>query len=110
MHEYGLVGDLLSRIGEIAREHGAASVVRVQVKLGALCGVEPELFRTAFDTFKERTVCAAAELVVHDSPPRFRCTQCGSDLAPPAARCCSRPGQLVSGDELLLERVELERA
>jgi hydrogenase nickel incorporation protein HypA/HybF len=108
MHEYGLVGELLARVEEIARANGASKVARVRVKLGALAGVEPSLFRAAFETFRERTICAEAELTVIDAPPRWECPRCGRAIPEGTPlRCCGKPARLASGDELLLDRVEL---
>ena len=80
MHEYSLVQAMFDQIGDVVRANRALAVRRVHVRIGRLAGVEPELFRTAYDLFRFKTWCNDAPLVIEDA----------------------------AGDELLLERLELE--
>ena len=109
MHEYNLVEDLLGRIAEIAQARGATSVRSVQVRLGELSGVEPTLFRMAYETFRERTLCANAELIIEPAAAIWHCPTCSRVFnAGEILRCCNIPARLVSGDDLILQRVELD--
>ena len=113
MHEASLVQALLERIEQEARAHGAISVAKVRVALGEASGVERELFEIAYATFRERTICADAELVVVPVRVRWECPGCGRPpTAHGALRCpvCDRPARLAAGDELILERIEMEVA
>jgi len=111
MHEYSLVQDLLEQVGELARARGATAVRRITVGMGEQSGVDPELFARAFETFRAAGHLSEAELVLRPVPARWVCAACqeslerGSVLRCPA---CGAPGRLAAGDELLLERVELE--
>ncbi|HYZ90088.1 MAG TPA: hydrogenase maturation nickel metallochaperone HypA [Myxococcales bacterium] len=110
MHEYSIVQALVERAMVEARSRNAA-VRRIHVSVGELAGVDAALLRTAFETFRERTACADAELELRCMPARWECPRCGRAPQPGAAlRCatCSCPARLVQGDELLLERIELE--
>ena len=80
MHEYSIVSALVGRVEDVVASHPGAIVRRVHVQVGDYAGVEIELLRTAYDTFRERTVCEAAELAI----------------------------EAVTGDELMLARVEME--
>jgi hydrogenase nickel incorporation protein HypA/HybF len=82
VHEYSIVSELITLVEAEARRRGAEKVHRVVVKLGARSGVERTLFTTAFETFRERTICDGASLEL----------------------------ELTSGAELLLQRVEIEVA
>jgi hydrogenase nickel incorporation protein HypA/HybF len=111
MHEYSIVEALISRVAEEAAARGASGVSRLYVKIGALSGVEPELLAAAYETFRERTVCAGAELKIERVEERWACPQCGRTVVRAGAlRCpeCGRPGRLVEGDEIVLERIEME--
>jgi len=109
VHEYSLVEDLLGRVEQIARERGATTVRSVRIQLGELAGVEPSLFRAAYETFRERTLCAEAALILDLAPARWRCPRCQRLLdAGAVLRCCEVPARLDSGDELILQRVELD--
>jgi Zn finger protein HypA/HybF involved in hydrogenase expression len=80
VHEYSLVQAMFDQIGAAVRANHALAVRRVHVRIGRLAGVEPGLFRTAYDVFRIKTFCSDAPLVIEDA----------------------------DDDELLLERLELE--
>jgi len=81
MHEYSLVQAMFDQIGDAMTRHGAVAVRRVRVRIGASAGVEPSLFRTAYEVFRIRTACAEAPLEIVD---------------------------VAASDELTLDRLELE--
>jgi hydrogenase nickel incorporation protein HypA/HybF len=111
MHEYSLVRALLDRVDAEARTHGAVAVARLTVRLGELSGVEIELFRSAFDMCRGDSICADAELAIVPVAPRWVCPGCGSRIeAGSLLRCgeCGVPARLAAGDELILERIEME--
>jgi hydrogenase nickel incorporation protein HypA/HybF len=111
MHEYSIVASLVDRVEQEVLAHPGARVRRLRVQIGELAGVETELLRTAYDTFRERTVCEGAELDVEPVAAVWRCPRCELALAPGAVlRCptCARPARLVAGDEIILARIELE--
>jgi hydrogenase nickel incorporation protein HypA/HybF len=111
MHEYSVVQALLARVERAARTNGATRVHKLRVSLGELAGIEPELFLTAWETFRERTICAEAPLELQKIDARWGCPRCELGIAKNAAlRCtsCGGPAQLLQGDELVLESIELE--
>ena len=65
MHEYSIVQSLLESCEEHARTNNAKEVTKVIIKIGVLSGVEPDLLQTAFDTFKEKTVCHNALFIIN---------------------------------------------
>lgn len=112
MHEYGLVSGILRRVEEEAQRHGAHRVHRIFVSVGELAGVDPELLVRAYDTFRERTVCAAADLEVRTVRARWACKRCQAPLERGAILACACGGraQLLEGDDLILDRIELDVA
>ena len=113
MHEYSIVQALLHRVSQEARLHGASGVHRVHLRIGEMSGVEIDLLRLAFETFRETGICRGAELQVEQVPVQWACPRCRVAPRPGAALRCARchvPARLVSGDEILLQRVELEIA
>lgn len=111
MHEYSLVQALLDCVEREARNHHARAVHHVTVRIGALGGVEPELFATAFEMSRVGTLCEHAELELKTDDLRWVCDSCG-DVLPTgrslACPACGWPTRMAGGDELVLERLDLE--
>jgi hydrogenase nickel incorporation protein HypA/HybF len=113
MHEYSIVQALVDRVEREARAHAASGVRLVKVRIGDLAGVEQELLKTAYDTFRPGTVCARAELEIESLEARWACIRCGAPIAKGErliCAVCGVPGRLIQGDEIVLERIELEVA
>jgi hydrogenase nickel incorporation protein HypA/HybF len=113
MHEYSIVRALLDRVEQEAQARGATRVHRVQVRLGEAAGVDGELLATAFRTYAEAEGHGAPALDLVPVPARWACTGCGRDVAPGVVlQCpsCGLPARLIEGDEILLERIEMEVA
>lgn len=113
MHEQSIAHALLQQVEQQAREHRAAAVVRVHVRLGALSGVEPQLLRTAFEAMRtEVPACREAALELETVPLRWACPRCDATIdagAPLRCPACDQPARLVTGDEIMLQRIEMER-
>jgi hydrogenase nickel incorporation protein HypA/HybF len=112
MHEYSLVQSLVERVEREARARSAIAVHRLSVRVGELSGVDPELFRTAYETFREGTLCAAAPLALTTVAATWSCPRCARALPRGAVlRCpaCDVPARLDDGgDALTLDGIELE--
>ncbi|MGC4084312.1 MAG: hydrogenase maturation nickel metallochaperone HypA [Vicinamibacterales bacterium] len=111
MHEYSIVQAMFDQIEAQARQRHAVSVRRVCVRIGRSAGVDVPLLRTAYDTFRVRTICEHAPLDVDEIPERWICPV-GHGEIPAGHRLtcemCGRPARMASGDEIVLERLELE--
>ena len=84
---------------------------RLHVKIGELSGVEIDLLKTAFDTVRERTFCDGAELAIDTVAPAWACPSCERAVERGAIlRCdaCGRPARMIQGDEIILQRIEME--
>jgi len=109
MHEYSIVAALVEQV-EIAAVPRAI-VRRVHVKLGENAGVDPALLRTAFETFRARTICDGAELSLTEVATTWRCGRCDCPIArgaPLQCPTCGQPARMAGGDEIILERIEME--
>jgi hydrogenase nickel incorporation protein HypA/HybF len=115
MHEFSICQALLQQLEELAACHGAHSVRRVTVQVGPLSGIEPSLLSAAFAVARHGGCAQDAELTLESLPLRIRCASCATEAeaahdqlcCPACGSCCT---QLLSGDELLLRRVELVTA
>jgi hydrogenase nickel insertion protein HypA len=113
MHEYAIVAELVRQVEGEARRAGAAAVTRVTVAIGDLSGVERELLATAYDVFRGRTVCERAELSLRAVPALWSCPRCAKAIVPGEVLTCPDCGiaaRLCAGDEIVLERIEMEVA
>jgi len=111
VHEYSIVASLVDRVEREVAVHRGARVRRLHVAIGELAGVEIELLRTAWDTFSERSACDGAALDVRAVAAAWECPRCGRAIERGAIlRCpaCDRPAHLARGDEIVLERIEME--
>jgi Zn finger protein HypA/HybF involved in hydrogenase expression len=149
MHEYSIISSLVDRVTQEAVSRSARPV-QLYVAIGEMAGVDVNLLLTAYDTFRERTICERAGLHVRQVAAEWRCPTCdvviekgallrcrvrerticgraGLHVRQVAAewrcpkcdvviekgallRCrgCGRPARLVQGDEIVLERIEME--
>jgi hydrogenase nickel incorporation protein HypA/HybF len=113
MHEYSIVLSMLKRVEAEAKSRDAIAVHKVIVRVGRLSGVEAELLSAAFSIAREGTVCAAADLEVHTVEVAWACPRCKRSIAVgEVLQCpeCEVPASLQSGDEILLEQIEMEVA
>ena len=114
MHELAICRSLMGQVEHIAREREAHSVSLIIIGLGPLSGVEAELLKNAYTIARAGTVAASAKLIVEYLPVRVKCSQCGSESeALPNKLLCKQCGDwrtsLISGDELMLMSIELEK-
>jgi hydrogenase nickel incorporation protein HypA/HybF len=111
MHEYSVVQALVRQVEEVVRARKASKVHRVRLKLGEAAGVDPELFATALETFKEATVLKDAKIETVLVPARWACRSCSEPIAKgERLQCpkCGAPARQVEGGELMLDQLELE--
>ncbi|HTV52344.1 MAG TPA: hydrogenase maturation nickel metallochaperone HypA [Steroidobacteraceae bacterium] len=114
MHELSICQALLAQVAGVAREQQARRIIAITVRIGPLSGVEPALLESAYPLASAGTPAANAALIIERPGVRVRCRECGAECEVSASSLlCTACGgwrtELLSGDELLLARVELER-
>jgi hydrogenase nickel incorporation protein HypA/HybF len=103
-------------IVRIADGHAAGrQVVKVELKVGHLRQVVPSALTFAFELVAEGTAVAGAELVMEEVPARGRCRACGAEtqldgFPLQCAACAGFDLELLQGEELLVDSLELEDA
>jgi hydrogenase nickel incorporation protein HypA/HybF len=115
MHELAICQSLMNQVQSIALERNAAAVTSIVIGMGPLSGVEVQLLKNAYPIASAGTIAEHAELVIEQLPLRVKCSSCGTESdASPNKLVCAQCGDwrttLVSGDELMLMSVELEKA
>lgn len=114
MHELSVCQALVDQLRELAQRESAQRVTRVLLRVGPLSGVVPELLEHAFPIAAAGTVAEGSAIAIEHAGLRVRCRACSAETdAEPGSLVCGRCGDfrtdLLSGDELLLVSVELER-
>ncbi len=114
MHELSICQALIQQVENIAHERDAQSVSLIVIGVGPLSGVEAQLLKNAYSIASAGTLAEQAELTVNVLPLKVKCNQCGCESeATPNKLSCRHCGhwqtQLISGDELMLLSVELEK-
>lgn len=115
MHELSVCQSIISQVTQIAHDNNAVSVSKVIVHIGPLSGVEAPLLKHAFPIASAGSIAQDALLETHILPIRVRCTICGNENeASINELLCSACGAwqttLLSGDEMLLQSIELEKS
>ncbi len=113
MHEYSIVQALIGQCEEYVHKNDASKVTKVVIKIGVLSGVEPHLLETAFDTFKDDTVCMGAELVINHQKIKLCCNDCGSEFEADGYEyicqsCQSSNVRIIDGEDMYLMSLEME--
>lgn len=112
MHELSVCQALVEQAERIGRQR-RARVVTLVLQIGPLSGVESELLRRAFPLASAGTCCEGATLEILDAPVTVHCPDCGASSVVAANKlicpeCGNWRTSLKSGDEMVLQSVELE--
>lgn len=115
MHELAICQALITQVEDIAKEHQAKKVISILVQIGPLSGAEAPLIKSAYPIAAIGTVAEQAILEIETTPIRVRCNNCHEETMATANRLiCGKCGdfhtQLISGDEMLLASLELDKS
>ena len=114
MHELAIAQSIVTLAEEEARAVGGVRIRSITVALGAFSGVVEEQLRLCFPFACRQSLADGADLEIRSIPGRCRCRRCDTTFAPkeprfePCPRCGSFSVDIERGQELLLERVEVE--
>jgi len=114
MHELSVCQSIIDQVTRVAEQHRGTCVEKIYLQVGPLSGIEPRLLQSAFPLARANSVASHAELIINTLPIRVVCRNCGAESQVSANKlvcgsCGDWQTQLISGDELLLERVELHK-
>lgn len=112
MHELAVAQALVEQVDAVIDQHGATQASRIRVRIGPLAGVVSELLASAFPLAAAGSRMEHAELEFAHALIKVRCQTCGAETEAAmnhlvCGACGDWHTQIISGDELLLESVEL---
>ena len=112
MHERSLVAAILAQVTELAEQEQACAVQVVHIRVGAFAGVDAELFRLALADTPKSPLFATTVYDLIETPLIATCCHCSRrfEVANHSFRCplcCSSEVEIVDGDAVILEDVEL---
>jgi hydrogenase nickel incorporation protein HypA/HybF len=110
MHEMSIATQLLETVLAVAAENGAAGVEQVEVELGAMRLVVPEVLELAWQVAAEGTLAEGARLKMTDVPIQAKCRDCGRAFAAEIGNflcpgCGQADVEIVAGDDIILKTV-----
>ena len=113
MHELSIAQNILEAASRQARDRGFQRILSIHLRVGKLSGIEVESLRFCFKVLSEETIAQSAGLEVEVVPLRGRCRCCQSEFAMEEVdfvcpRCHNRDIELISGTEMLMDKMEVE--
>lgn len=113
MHELSIVTELVKLCEDNLRKNNATKVLKLELKIGRLSGIEAHYLQSCFDVFKVGTVCEDAELLIHIQNILVHCKECGFDgelnennfICP---KCDSNNLDVNDGEDMYLMRLEMK--
>ena len=113
MHEISLVRTIFRTLEDNFSPEELGRVVAIELKVGPLANVEPVLLQNAFEavTEEDEVRFKDVKLRVNLVPILVQCPECGATTEVHNYRfvcACGKPcANVVQGNELLIERVEM---
>ena len=114
MHELSVTESLLKTAIEYAEKNQASRVLILHIVVGELSGIIDESVQFYWDMISENTICSQAKLNFEKRPAQLYCQSCENifnlqgELSP-CPQCASMHLKVLSGDEFLLDSIEIER-
>jgi len=113
VHELGIATSALDAALAQARDVGAVRVLRIELRVGELSGVDPEALHFALETILPGTAAEGAVLAITPVPALAYCANCRSNFAPKdgwifeCPTCGQTSTAITQGRELDLVRLAL---
>ena len=114
MHEGGFTQRIVDAILKELQAYPGRKVKRAAVKVGELFHLEPDSVRTHFRSSTKGTTLEGAELELKETPVSVLCRDCGKRGGVEdhhlllCGNCGSLHVELIEGQEILLEEIDLE--
>jgi hydrogenase nickel incorporation protein HypA/HybF len=114
MHELSIVEALIDQVKqELDRAGQQGRVLRLELSIGRLSGVNPESVRFAFGLLGSGTIVENAQLAIEEPRAVCQCHTCNArteidDLVLQCPKCAAADVAIEGGREMTLQSIEIE--
>ncbi|MCW8956113.1 MAG: hydrogenase maturation nickel metallochaperone HypA [Gammaproteobacteria bacterium] len=113
MHELSVCQSIIQQALKLADEYRAESIIKINLAIGPLAGIDTHLLKQAFPLASAGTLAETAGLETEALPIRVKCLSCQRESEAQMNRlicayCNDWHTQLISGDEMLITSIEFE--
>lgn len=114
MHELSITESLLTTASEYAQKNNAKRVISLNLVIGELSGIVDESIQFYWDMINEKTICEKSILKFDKRKAVMKCMSCENEFdldgeLSPCPTCGSMDLKFTSGNEFLLESIEIEK-
>jgi hydrogenase nickel incorporation protein HypA/HybF len=114
MHELAVTESLIATATEYAQKNEAKKVISLNLLIGVLSGIVDDSVQFYWDIISADTICSQAKLNIERRSAKFKCQTCQTEYAlndelSPCPNCGSVDIRAISGDEFLLQSIEIEK-
>ncbi|MFC1517918.1 hydrogenase maturation nickel metallochaperone HypA [Candidatus Margulisiibacteriota bacterium] len=111
MHELSIIENIFKVIEKAASENDIKKISQVNLKIGKLQQVVPDLLQSAFEVVSKDTLANEAKLVFEEVPVKVKCRSCQKEFGVEnnifvCPNCASGELDLLQGKELFLVSLE----
>ena len=112
MHEISIAANIMEITCEVCRKNKIKKAKKINIKVGELKAIVPDLLIDAFKMVSKGTACENSEIKVKVLPVKFSCVECDNEVKQSdsikCGKCCSVRVKLMQGNEFIIESVEGE--
>ncbi|NSW93852.1 MAG: hydrogenase maturation nickel metallochaperone HypA [Bacteroidales bacterium] len=113
MHELSIASALSETVLETGLKGNLVKITRVNIAIGQLAQIVPEIFEFAFRECVRDTIASDAELDIEIINTRLKCRNCLSEFEMPddswgCMKCSSTELDIINGKELFVKSIEGE--
>jgi len=113
MHEFGIAQNIFNAVFREVKKRNISKVISIELEVGRLTAIVPSALEFCFETISQGTLLEGAKLNIVDIPLKMKCNRCGNvyeveDYSYKCPMCEGEDYEMVSGDELLIKRLEVE--
>ena len=114
MHELSITESLLKTASDYAQKNNAKRVTALNLVIGELSGIIDDSVQFYWDMISENSICEKSVLNFDKRKAFMKCMACDNEFSldgelSPCPSCDSMDLKVISGNEFLLESIEIEK-